>query len=109
MKVNVSGEVLYPGEYLISKDDRLADIIIRAGGFTNNAFLKGAIFTRDKVKEQQISRARELGNLIKKYYATSILTSEEKDLVVSEAKEILDVEKVIASIILVEDLRIQKD
>ena len=37
------------------------------------------------------------------------LTSEEKDLVVSEAKEILDVEKVIASIILVEDLRIQKD
>ncbi|MDC3119601.1 BON domain-containing protein [Candidatus Pelagibacter sp.] len=37
------------------------------------------------------------------------LTSEEKDLVVSEAKEILDVDKVIASIILVEDLRIQKD
>ena len=37
------------------------------------------------------------------------LTSEEKDLVVSEAKEILDVEDVIASIILVEDLRIQKD
>ena len=36
-------------------------------------------------------------------------TSEEKDLVISEAKEILDVENVIASIILVEDLRIQKD
>ena len=36
-------------------------------------------------------------------------TSEEKDLVVSEAKEILDVENVIASIILVEDLRIQKE
>ena len=36
------------------------------------------------------------------------LTSEEKDLVISEAKEILDVEDVIASIILVEDLRIQK-
>jgi len=37
------------------------------------------------------------------------LTSEEKDLVISEAKEILDVENVIASIILVEDLRIQKE
>ena len=36
-------------------------------------------------------------------------TSEEKDLVVSEAKEITDVENVISSIILVEDLRIQKD
>ena len=37
------------------------------------------------------------------------LTLEEKDLVISEAKEILDVEDVIASIILVEDLRIQKE
>ena len=34
---------------------------------------------------------------------------EEKDLVIQEAKEILDVENVIASIILVEDLRIQKN
>ena len=46
----------------------------------------------------------------KKIYIYGIaLTSEEKDLVVSEAKEILDVEDVIASIILVEDLRIQRE
>ena len=37
------------------------------------------------------------------------LTSEEKDLVISEATEILDVKDVIASIILVEDLRIQRE
>ena len=37
------------------------------------------------------------------------MSSEEKNLVISEAEEIIDVEKVIASIILVEDLRIQKD
>ncbi len=37
------------------------------------------------------------------------LTTEEKDLVVSEANEIVDVKAVIASIILVEDLRIQKE
>ena len=46
----------------------------------------------------------------KKIYVYGIaLTSEEKDLVISEAKEIQDVENVIASIILVEDLRIQKE
>ena len=46
----------------------------------------------------------------KKIYIYGIaLTSEEKDLVISEAREILDVEDVIASIILVEDLRIQRD
>ena len=37
------------------------------------------------------------------------MTSDEKDLVIQEAKEILDVEDVIASIMLVEDLRIQKN
>tara|TARA_A100000164_G_scaffold43624_1_gene33142 strand:- start:973 stop:1566 length:594 start_codon:yes stop_codon:yes gene_type:complete len=46
----------------------------------------------------------------KKIYVYGIaLTSEEKDLVISEAKEILDVEDVIASILLVEDLRIQRE
>ena len=46
----------------------------------------------------------------KKIYVYGIaLNSEEKDLVLSEAREISDVENVIASIILVEDLRIQKE
>ena len=46
----------------------------------------------------------------KKIYIYGIaLTSEEKDLVISEAEEILDVKDVIASIMIVEDLRIQKE
>ena len=46
----------------------------------------------------------------KKIYIYGLaITSEEKDLVIEEAKEILDVEDVIASILLVDDLRIQKN
>ena len=46
----------------------------------------------------------------KKIYVYGIaLTPDEKELVVKEAEEILDVENVIASILLVEDLRIQKN
>ena len=46
----------------------------------------------------------------KKIYIYGIaITSEEKDKVIQEAKEILDVDGVIASIILVDDLRIQKE
>ena len=37
------------------------------------------------------------------------MTSEEKNLVLNEAKEILDVKDVIASIMLLENLRIQKN
>ena len=46
----------------------------------------------------------------KKIYVYGIaLTVDEKELVVKEAKEILDVEDVIASILIVDDLRIQKN
>jgi len=46
----------------------------------------------------------------KKIYIYGIaLTLDEKNLVINEAKEILDVADVITSIILVDDLRIQKD
>ena len=46
----------------------------------------------------------------KKIYVYGIaLTDEEKEMVISEAKEILDVKDVVASILLIEDLRIQKN
>jgi|TARA_B100000073_G_scaffold120632_1_gene97933 osmotically-inducible protein OsmY len=46
----------------------------------------------------------------KKIYIYGIaITSDERDLVIKEAKQILDVEDVIASILLVENLRIQKE
>ena len=46
----------------------------------------------------------------KKIYIYGIaMTSDERDLVLKEANEILDVEKVIASIMLLENLRIQKN
>ena len=63
------------------------------------------IFNRDiKSTNYQIDTYK------KKIYVYGIaLTSAEKDLVIKEAREILDVEDVIASIILVDDLRIQKD
>ena len=46
----------------------------------------------------------------KKIYVYGIaITSEEKDLVLKEANEILDVEDIVVSIILVDNLRIQKN
>ena len=46
----------------------------------------------------------------KKIYIYGIaITSDEKDKVIKEAKEILDVEDVIASILLLDNLRIQKN
>src|SRR6266550_1883952 len=45
--VVVSGQVRYPGEYsLHSKEDRLADVITRAGGLTQQAYPEGVRFIR---------------------------------------------------------------
>ena len=57
-----------------------------------------------KAKNYQIDTYKQ-----KIYLYGIAITSDEKDIVLEEAKAISDVEDVIASIILVEDLRIQKD
>ena len=77
-----------------------------AKDFLITSQLRTAIIVNKNIKATNY----QIDTYKKKIYIYGIaLTSEEKDLVVSEAKEILDVEDVIASIILVEDLRIQRD
>ncbi len=45
--IEITGEVLYPGTYsLTSKDERLADLINRAGGLTTQAYPEGVRFVR---------------------------------------------------------------
>ena len=47
--VNISGSVLYPGNYPITNaNEKITDIINRAGGLTNEAFPFGSSFKRDK-------------------------------------------------------------
>jgi protein involved in polysaccharide export with SLBB domain len=52
-KVTLSGEICYPGVYIASPNERLSSLIKRAGGFTDKAFLTGAIFTRRSVEKYQ--------------------------------------------------------
>src|SRR6266550_4143501 len=45
--VTITGEVLYPGTYALrAKDDRLADLVQRAGGLTPRAYSEGISFIR---------------------------------------------------------------
>jgi protein involved in polysaccharide export with SLBB domain len=45
--VTITGEVMYPGTYALkTKDDRLADIVTRAGGLTPRAYPEGIRFVR---------------------------------------------------------------
>ncbi len=54
--VHVEGEVRFPGTYTFRRGERISEVLERAGGFTPRAFLKGAVFTRDSVREIQEER-----------------------------------------------------
>jgi polysaccharide export outer membrane protein len=58
--VQITGEVKFPGTYTIKKGERLSDLLKRAGGFTDKAYLRGAVFTRPSVKELQQKQIDEL-------------------------------------------------
>jgi protein involved in polysaccharide export with SLBB domain len=55
----VSGLVKRPGQYAITRGERISSLIARAGGLEPGAFPKGAVFTRRTVRvaeQQQLDR-----------------------------------------------------
>jgi protein involved in polysaccharide export with SLBB domain len=58
--VTLSGEVRYPGTYTIKKGERLSSLIERAGGYTQYAYVRGAVFTRERVRELQQRNLEEI-------------------------------------------------
>ncbi len=52
--VTITGEVAFPGEYvLLSVGERVSELVKRAGGATNHAFLHGATLTRQMTEEER--------------------------------------------------------
>lgn len=51
--VAITGEVRFPGVYAIKKGETLFSLVELAGGFTEKAYLKGAVLTRESVRQLQ--------------------------------------------------------
>ncbi|MDX8380543.1 MAG: SLBB domain-containing protein [Ghiorsea sp.] len=51
--VQLSGEVKFPGSYPVEDGEKLSDVIGRAGGFTDKAYLKAAVFSRESIRVEQ--------------------------------------------------------
>ena len=66
VRVKIQGEVRFPGEYLLQNGEKISSLIERAGGLTENAFLAGAVFTRENVKQREALRARELAEEVRR-------------------------------------------
>jgi len=51
--VEIKGEIKFPGKYPVKQKETLSSLIKRAGGLTDKAYMLGAVFLRDSVKEKQ--------------------------------------------------------
>tara|TARA_B100002049_G_scaffold145391_1_gene107953 strand:+ start:613 stop:3294 length:2682 start_codon:yes stop_codon:yes gene_type:complete len=69
-KINIVGEVKFPGVYSISKGETLAEVIERAGGFTEFSYPEGAIFTREETRKQQQQQLKKLSEDLRRDIAS---------------------------------------
>jgi protein involved in polysaccharide export with SLBB domain len=64
--VNLSGQITFVGKYPIRKGEKLSNLIERAGGYTQHAYLRGAYFTRERVRDLQQKGLEEMTNRMEK-------------------------------------------
>jgi len=93
-QVQLKGEVRYPGIYTIEDGEKRSSVLERAGGFTDKAYPRGAILTRESVREAQEEQIREMVNRLERELAavganelSAALTSEEAQILQAEAEQ----------------------
>ncbi|MGM0906938.1 MAG: SLBB domain-containing protein [Pseudomonadota bacterium] len=73
-EVTLNGEVRFPGTYAIKRGETLTKLIDRAGGFTDHAFIEGAVFTREELRKQEKERKKLLAQELQREVAGNMLT-----------------------------------
>ena len=59
---NITGRVLYPGNYAVKRGERLSSLLERAGGYADDAFTRGAVLLRESVRVEQ---QKQIDDMIK--------------------------------------------
>jgi protein involved in polysaccharide export with SLBB domain len=71
--ISILGEVRFPGRYPIRRGETLRQVIERAGGLSDLAFVAGAVFTRDDLKEREQRQLELLADRLQRDLASLTL------------------------------------
>lgn len=75
--VSIEGEIKYPGNYALTvKDERISDLVERAGGLSPYAYVEGATLIRKKAGKVEKEQQKMLGEL--KQRDTTMVTIADK-------------------------------
>jgi protein involved in polysaccharide export with SLBB domain len=90
--VELSGEFVYPGSYVLLEGETLGQLIERAGGFTENAYLTAGMLTRPSVKRLEQERIDEYAKQLEReiMQTTAVLAAEQGG---PEIQQILEQQK----------------
>ena len=58
--VKISGFVQYPGTYRMPRGSTIGQLVKRAGGMLSNADLRAAVFSREAIKQRELTQLRRL-------------------------------------------------
>lgn len=90
LEVTLEGEVRFPGKYTIRRGETLTALIERAGGLTQYAFARGAIFTREELKELERQRMQALARELQHEVATNSITgNNQSNMSYSQTRQLL--------------------
>jgi polysaccharide export outer membrane protein len=93
--ITIKGEIKFPGNYSIQRGETLKDVIARAGGYTDNAALKSAIFLRESIKNKERLELLKLSDELRRDIAAKALTKDTPSLGYADAQLMLkDLENV---------------
>lgn len=101
--VTISGEVRFPGNYTIRRGEALSSVLKRAGGLTTYAFAKGAVFTRENLRQREQDQLDKLATRIEADLARSQL--EKSQSLSAEGNTHLDKEAIAVSKNVVQQIR----
>ncbi len=74
VEVELEGEVRFPGTYAVRRGETLQNVVERAGGLTEYAFVEGAVLTREEIREQERARLAALSQELRQEMASISLT-----------------------------------
>ena len=77
--VELKGEIVFPGTYAIKPQERLSELLRRAGGLTDRAFVQGTIFLRSDLREREQDQLNLLASRLERELLASFTQWSEPD------------------------------
>jgi polysaccharide biosynthesis/export protein len=100
--VNLSGQFTFAGRYPIRKGEKISNLIERAGGYGPNAYLRGAYFTRERVRQLQQKGIEEMTDRMEKELlsagATQVSSAVSQEEIAAKKIELEQKQKFVATL-----------